>query len=44
MMDYDFRKNDIVLLNMWMMMLLLTNSIYLKTHEGGMNGDQKDGG
>jgi hypothetical protein len=42
MMDYVFRKNDIAWLNMWMLLLLMT-SIYVKTHEGSSNGDQKYG-
>jgi hypothetical protein len=37
------QENDIAWLNMWMLLLLMT-SIYVKTHEGGRNGDQKDGG
>jgi hypothetical protein len=43
MMDYVFRKNDIAWLKMWMLLLFLMTSIYVKTHEGGRNGDQKDG-
>ena len=43
MMDYVFRKNDISWLNMWMLLLHMT-SIYVKIHEGGRNGDQKDEG
>jgi hypothetical protein len=43
MMDYVFRKNDIVWLKMWMLLLLMI-SIYVKTHEGGRNGDQNDEG
>jgi hypothetical protein len=46
MMDYVFRKNDIAWLKMWMLLLLflLMISIYVKTHEGGRNGDQNDEG
>jgi hypothetical protein len=43
MMDYVFRKNDIAWLKMWMLLLLMI-SIYVKTHEGGRNGDQNDEG
>jgi hypothetical protein len=43
MMDYVFRKNDIAGLKMRMLMLLMI-SIYVKTHEGGRNGDQNDEG
>jgi hypothetical protein len=39
MMDYVFRKNDIAWLKTWMLMLLLMSSIYVKTHEGGRNGN-----
>jgi hypothetical protein len=44
MMDCIFRKNDIAWLKRWMMLLLLMTSIYVKTHEGGRNGDKKYGG
>jgi hypothetical protein len=38
------QENDIAWLKMWMLLLLLLmNSIYVKTHEGGRNGNQKDG-
>jgi hypothetical protein len=43
MMDYVCRKNDIAWLKMWMLLLLMI-SIYVKTHEGGRNGDQNDEG
>jgi hypothetical protein len=43
MMDYvlRFKKNSMV--KRWMLLLHM-NSIYANTHEGGSNGDQKDGG
>jgi hypothetical protein len=44
MMDYVFMKNDIAWLNMWMLLLFLMISIYVKTHEDGRNGDQNDEG
>jgi hypothetical protein len=43
MMDYVSRKSGISWLKMWMLLLLM-NSICVKSHEGGRNGDQKDGG
>jgi hypothetical protein len=43
MMEYVFRKNDIAWLRTWRILLLM-NSIYVKTHGGGRNGDKKDGG
>jgi hypothetical protein len=42
-MDYVFRKNDTVGLNMSMLLLLII-SIEVKTHEDGRNGDQIDEG
>jgi hypothetical protein len=35
------KRNSMV--KRWMLLLHM-NSIYAKTHEGGSNGDQKDGG
>ena len=43
MMNYVLKKNDIAWLNMWMLLFLMI-SIYVKTHEGGRNGDQNDEG
>jgi hypothetical protein len=41
MMDYVFRKNNIAWLKMWILFFLFFMiSIYVKTHEGGRNGDQ----
>jgi hypothetical protein len=42
-MDYVFRNNDKIGLNMWMLLLLII-SIEVKTHEDGWNGDQNDEG
>jgi hypothetical protein len=42
-MDYVFRKNDTIGLNMWMLLLLII-SIEVKTREDGRNGDQNDEG